>query len=183
MANKNRLIAIIISSYALLSLQSGVYARNSTNSVPEDFSPLYGTWEGYRWTKNRDGSTRQQKVKLIAEKLFEGNGMQDSWYFLEENGDVYWGTTVRAWQSENKKWQNVFYNNFANGQGLGKAFNIHRDGDYLIRQTPWRGENKFDRIKITQKSDIELQWRVDLTPDDGKTWVEGVVLMELKKKK
>ena len=141
------------------------------------FQFMVGKWEGTRKVLTREGY-KITEVKMISYYTYNGYGFHDEWY----DDGKYWGTTLRIIDQKTKKWRNQFFNNKRN-QNCGELFEMeYKDGSFF-RENKWsNGRFNLDRINIENINKDHFIWRVDISSDNGKTWVyKNTTIMDMKR--
>ena len=141
------------------------------------FKFLEGEWDCSLKFMQSDGSYAESKGRWSGGYTVGGHAFEDHWV-----SPGYRGTTWRTYEKASKRWANIFlkagspvsgeftsnyfYGEFKDGEMHLKASDSDERGEYI------------DRIKFYDISENHFQWRQDRSYDGGKTWIDGITMIE-----
>lgn len=179
--------AIPVSSVATVSSVSvdDEFGTLNPKAPPEtaQFQFLVGRWDADYTGKRADGTIVKGRADWRIRFILDGYALQDEWEYMDVDGNVLsHGTMYRTYDTNLGKWTiveqttgNLHFNHMT-AEKVGDTMVMHEEIETS------NGKLKARRVfyNITQDS---FDWRVDISPDGGKTWNEGVATMAVKRMK
>ncbi len=139
---------------------------------------LIGEWDCIQKVKLADGSFRDQTALWKAYYSLNGFAIQDEWY----GSGGYQGSTWRSYDPNSQQWVMTYMQ--ANSSTHWLMRGQFRDGEFHAEfngETP-AGQTFRQRIRFYNIAEDRFSWAADRTFDEGKTWIEDVMLIEAKRR-
>lgn len=124
-----------------------------------------------------DGSSVEGEAVWEAHYILGGWAIQDVWTVETPEGEAFYGTNIRSFDPERKKWNNRW---LPSGSLEWKHFDSEQVGDTMV-MIGGEGEDPngsyVDRNTFYNISENHFDWKKDRSYDGGETWIEGVALI------
>jgi hypothetical protein len=137
---------------------------------------LIGEWDCRIESMAPDGSMTEGRARWKGYYILDGWAIQDEWVSETPSGEEFYGTNIRSFDPERKKWNNRW---LPSGSLKWKHFDSEQIGDTMVMIG---GEGRdpigpVDRNTFYNISEDHFDWKKDRSYDGGKTWIEGVALI------
>lgn len=183
----SKTVAVAWGMCALLAIPWGCLARNEEAGVsqphpkapPEtaQYAFLIGEWDCKTKSMRPDGGSVEGEARWKAYYILGGWAIQDEWTSTTPEGDTFYGTNIRSFDPERKKWNNRW---LPSGSLQWKHFDSEQTDNTMVMIG---GEGRdavgqyVDRNTFYNISENHFDWKKDRSYDGGKSWIEGVALI------
>ena len=135
---------------------------------------MIGEWECQTMSSRPDGSVSEGRARWTARYILGGWAIQDEWVTERSGGQSFYGTNIRSFDPEKKKWNNMW---LSSGSLKWTHFESEQFGATMV-MIGGRGRDSvgeyLDRNTFHNISANHFDWKKDRSYDGGKTWIEGV---------
>jgi len=147
------------------------------------FAFLIGTWDCTTRSMRPDGSGfAEGKASWTGYWILGGWAIQDDWESRQPDGTVFRGTNIRSFNPRTRKWDNRW---LPAGSLQWSYFEAEQKGDTMVmiggEGTDGAGRGYLDRNVFHEIQADSWKWRKDRSFDGGKTWLEGVAVIEARR--
>lgn len=142
------------------------------------FSFLIGKWAGKGTTKLPDGGIAEFPVTWIGRYILDGTAIADEMHAPAPDGSPYLGISFRHYDRERKTWIIEYLNvpgSFLRKQVNGTAGAVSVSGRDVAVASDSPGVKILEHYLVPD--DNHFTYRLDVSNDGGKSWVEGQIEM------
>ncbi len=178
---KRQFTCMLLASIAMPAFLHGQSQETLASPAPEatQFDFLVGDWTYTAVWKTPNGERRGVGT-WTARKAFDGFGVVDEWRILDAPGGntTYLGTSARVYSPAKGHWDMRFLN--VRNATWHEQFAESRDGEMFLWWTgeDLRGQFRM-RVRYYDIDENSFRWRADRSYDDGATWIENWLMMEV----
>lgn len=167
----------LVASLVLMTVAGPVLAGEPPfTDAPEGagaFGPMIGDHPCVMTYKGPDGKLDQvAKCRWLWYYKFNGRMVQDDFWMLGEDGNPVWaGSTLRTWDLQANRWNNMFLG--VHGTGFGRMFHGVPAGEEVhvtVDGEDPDGRTHMNRIFFYDVKDGAFNWRQERSYDNGETW-------------
>ena len=160
------------------------YGEIAPGAPPElrIFSFLIGKWEGGGKTRLGDGTMAEFPVTWIGRYILDGTAIADELHAPAPDGTPYLGITLRQFDPGRQGWIIEFLNvtgSFLRRQVNADAGSVVVNGQDVTVNSASPGISIREHYLVPDRE--QLTYRLDVSSDDGQTWVEGQVEMNFRR--
>jgi hypothetical protein len=142
------------------------------------FSFLIGKWDGKGRTKVPDGTIAEFPVTWIGRYILDGTAIADEMHAPAPDGSPYLGISFRQYDRERKSWTIEYLN--VPGSFLRRQVNVAA-GAVSVKGRDVAVASESPGVKILEHylvpDDNHFTYRLDVSNDGGRSWVEGQIDM------
>jgi hypothetical protein len=156
------------------------YGEASPNAPAElqVFSFLIGKWDGKGRTKVPDGTIAAFPVTWIGRYILGGTAIADEMHAPAPDGSPYLGISFRQYDRHQKSWTIEYLNvpgSFLRRQVNGTAGAVDVRGRDVTVTSESPGVKVLEHYLVPD--DNHFTYRLDVSNDGGRSWLEGQIEM------
>ena len=173
-------MACVLCLLACVSVAAQDGPNPSAPTETEQFAFMVGEWSCTTKGLQQDGTyTAPGTAKWKAWFILDGWAIQDEWISNQPSGSVFKGTNIRSYNPKIGKWECRW---LPMGSLQWRHFVAEKVGGTVVMTmvSPERDASGLyiDRNTFHNISKSSWSWRKDRSYDGGKTWTEGIFLIE-----
>ena len=162
------------------------FGEKSPRTPPELslFSFLVGKWDGKGHVNLADGKIAQFPVTWVGRYILEGTAISDELHSVTPDGKPYLGITLRQYDTARKTWISEYLTvsgSFLRKQVNGDAGAVTVNGRNVTIASSSPGVTIREHYLVPD--DDNFVYRLDVSNDGGKTWIEPQMEMTLRREK
>ncbi len=176
---------------AVLLIAAGAPAQDSTHSrdgamgggggmppmgpPPEmkELAGMLGSWKSDFQMRMDEKAPWMTSPATLVVKSILGGAANEGAFTTSMMGMEFKGISRISYNRNSKKWQNCWIDNMGAYQTLSEG--DFKDGKLvLIGKDTWMGKEFLMRETTTLKSATEIDWLMEVSYDDGKTWFDNM---------
>jgi len=176
---------------ALLLAVPGAAGSAAVTSGPHPDAPpetaqfafLEGGWDCTVRQMKPDGSGYNEgRARWTGYWILGGYAIQDDWESPAPGGGFFRGTNIRSFNPRTRKWDNRW---LPSSTLQWSYYEAEKVGDTMV-MTGGEGQDAAGRDYVDRNTFSRIEkdswhWRKDRSFDGGKTWVEGVAVIEARR--
>lgn len=145
----------------------------------DQFSFMIGEWDCTTRFMKPDGSGHNEgRATWTGYFILDGWAIQDDWIGYKPDGQPSYGTNIRSFNPETRKWDNRW---LSAGNLQWVYFEAEKVGNAMV-MTGGGGKDNFgdfvDRNVFYEIQSDSWRWRKDRSYDGGENWIEGIGFIE-----
>jgi hypothetical protein len=147
------------------------------------FAFLIGKWTGTARSRNPDGSYSEYQFDWIGRYALDGMAIADEMRMASTEGGAIQGMSLRYYDSPRKQWAIEFLNfnrSFLRRQVGSEWGEVTQEGSRITINQDGRGGGP-GREVYTLIDANHFTYSMDSAQDDGQTWDEGIVTIDMKR--
>jgi hypothetical protein len=148
------------------------------------FSFIVGKWDGQSRTRLPDGKFAEFPVSWIGRYILDGTAISDEMHSLAPDGSPYLGISLRQYDAARGTWIIEYLN--VSGSFLRRQVNAD-SGSVRVAGQDVIVESESPGIKVREHylvPDSEhFTYRLDVSSDDGGSWIERQIEMSFQRVK
>jgi hypothetical protein len=147
------------------------------------FAFLIGKWTGTARSRNPDGTFTEYQFDWIGRYALDGMAIADEIRMSSAEGGAIQGMSLRFFDAARTQWAIEFLNfnrSFLRRQVGSEWGEVTQEGSVITINQDGPGGIP-GREVYTLIDDDRFTYSMDFTKEDGQTWDEGIVMMEMKR--
>lgn len=146
------------------------------------FSFLIGKWEGTGKTMLPDGKTAEFPITWIGRYVLDGTAIADEMHAPAPDGSPYMGISFRQYDVGRRTWIIEYLNvtgSFLRKQVNATAGSVEVNGQGVMVASESPGVSVREHYFVPDHN--TFTYRLDVSSDGGKSWIQGQIEMTFKR--
>ena len=147
------------------------------------FAFLIGKWTGTARSRNPDGTYSEYQFDWIGRYALDGMAIADEMRMAAAQGGAIQGMSLRYYDSGRKQWAIEFLNfsqSFLRRQVGSEWGEVTQEGSRITINQDGPGGSPGREVYTLIDAD-HFTYSMDFAQDDGQTWDEGIVTIDMKR--